>query len=178
MRRRQEGFSLIELMVALGLAAILLTLSASTLRNFWLERSLEASVDETVTQLRQTQSRATGESHPLIYGLRFRPDSNAYSIVRFDPVDQTTLTDDICEEAGSRTFEDGVVVDSIAFGDGPSDLMSACSTAAAGYASGDDFIFFYARGSATAGTLSLRHTTTGDVMTLGVLPLTGRVTRS
>lgn len=178
MRRRQEGFTLIELMVAMGLAAILLTLSASTVRNFWLERSLEASVDETVTQLRQTQSRATGESHPLIYGIRFRANSNAYSIVRFNPLDQTTVVDDVCEEAGNRTFEDGVVVHAVAFDDGASDLMSACSTAASGYATGDDFVFFYARGSATAGTLSLRHSTTGDIKTIGVLPLTGRVTRS
>lgn len=178
MLRREEGFTLIELMVAIGLVAILMTMSVSALRSFWLERSLEASVDETVTQLRQTQGRAVGETHPLTYGLRFRPDSNTYSIVRFDPVDATNVGDDICEEVGNRTFEDGVVVDALAFSDASSDIMAACTTKLPGYLAGDDFLFFYARGSATPGSLTLLHTTLGDAETINVLPLTGRVTRS
>ena len=169
---------MIELMVALGLAAILLTLSASAIRNFWLGRALDASVDSTVTQLRQVQGRSVGETHPLTYGLRLRPNSNAYSIVRFNPRVATDPNDDVCEEVGTRTFEDGVVVSSMAFSDGSSAMMTACTTALPSYVAGDDFVFFYARGSATPGSLTLLHSTSGDSDVISVLPLTGRVIRS
>lgn len=172
MNRAERGFTLIELLVTISIVSLLLTLGASSLRGFWFRSSLNASVDETKTQLRQAQTRATAESHPLTYGFRFRAGEASYSLIRIDP---TVTTGSQCTEIGTRNLESGVSIVSAVFADGPSDLMTACSSTLPGFVAGDELVFFYSRGSATPGTITLDHSAVSDPQTLTVLPLTGRV---
>lgn len=175
--KNEKGYTLIELLVVMGLAAILFTLSVGAARNFWLVRSLHGSGDEVVRQLRQTQERTVSESHPLIYGARFRAGSSQWAVVRFDPGATTATSDDTCSEVGTREFASGVQVATVDVAD--VDVTTFCRQNLPGAMAQDEFFFFYARGNATAGTLALSHTSLpGRAVTVTVTPVTGRVSRS
>ncbi len=76
--RREYGFTLIEVLATLVLMGILLGLSVPALRHFWLARALEGGADQVVSQLRQLQEEAISQSHPQVFGARFRPDSSQW----------------------------------------------------------------------------------------------------
>lgn len=175
MIRRQEGFTLIEILVALGLMAVLLTLSAGAARHFWLVRSLDAGAGATVTQLRGMQAQAAAESHPLVFGARFRAGSSEWGLVRFDPKSPTSSTDDECRQIGSRIFDAGVVVATVDFSDVVG-LTDTCRSQIPG-ATTDEFALFYPRGTATPGSVALRQPVLGRTQTVTVTAVTGRVTR-
>lgn len=171
---KQDGFTLIELLVAMSLAAIMMTLSVFGLREFWFVRSLEGGTDGVVTQLRQLQSRVSSESNPIIFGAHFDVGTPNWTLVRYDP--RPALLADRCSVSGSRSFDAGVVVTSATFtADTP--VSDACTPKVAG-ASAAEFVFFYARGSATAGSMTLRHPALDRQRTVAVSPITGRVTKS
>src|SRR5918992_5727020 len=102
---RQGGFSLVELLFAMMLLGILLTLSASALKTFWLRRALDGSTKQVTAQLRQLQQRAVAESHPLVYGARFTEGSDSYTLLRYNPSDPTPP---LCRHMNTLTMEDGV----------------------------------------------------------------------
>ena len=60
----EAGFTLVELLVAISLALILLSLSAIAFRTFWLTQGLHGAANDVRSQLRQLQQRAESESHP------------------------------------------------------------------------------------------------------------------
>jgi prepilin-type N-terminal cleavage/methylation domain-containing protein len=166
--RSDAGFTLVELLVVITITGILLTLGASALRTYWLTQALEGSAEEIVSQLRQLQQRTDSESHPLVYGVRFEVGSSAWTIIRYDP----SAALNKCTTDGTRTFSDGVYVSAANFASPSNVNVTDCPN------SSQQFVFFYARGTATGGSLTLRHDITSDTETISVLPLTGRVRRT
>jgi prepilin-type N-terminal cleavage/methylation domain-containing protein len=165
---REEGFTLVELMVVISLSAILLTLSASALRTYWLTQALDTSGQDVVTQFRQLQQRTDSYGHPLVYGARFDVGTSDWATVRYDPKDATVATDDVCEITTQQVFPDGVTISAADFEAPPGVQVSKCA------GSNQKFVFFYARGTATGGSVTLTHPITGKTRTITVLPLTGR----
>jgi prepilin-type N-terminal cleavage/methylation domain-containing protein len=168
--QREAGFTLIEMLVAMALSAILLTLGASALRNYWFVRSLHGAQDQSVTQLRDLQARVVSESHPLVFGLRFEPGQSDYSIVEYRPA--TTTSAEKCTET-DQSFDSGVVVKSAAFSTA-SGITAFCKGALG--AATSQFVFFFARGTATEGNLVLEQPhLAGKSVKVTVTPITGRV---
>lgn len=170
--RRQDGFTINELLVTLAIVTLVFGLSATALRQFWLTRSLQGAADEVVTQLRQLQEEAISQSHPQVFGAVFRAGSSNWELIEYDPTGGGSGTAS-CTEEGTRTFE-GPQVSAVDFGTAPSDVATTCSIAG-----GEEVVLFYARGTATAGSLTLVHPSiSGRSRTVTVTPLTGRVTQS
>lgn len=172
--RRQEGFTLIEILVAIALASVILTLGASALRSFWLVRSLEGGADGAVTQLRELQESAVSETHPIVFGAHFDVGTSDWRTVRYDP---RLAPGSQCSIAGTRRFDTGVLVQSAAF-EADEAASAACIPLIPG-STDTEFVFFFARGSATGGSLTLTHPSLGGrLKTVTVLPITGRVDES
>ena len=173
--RRESGFTLIEILVALAMSAVLLTLGAAALRHYWLLHSVDSDRGSLISELRGLQQRTVAESHPLIYGAWFREGtglSSNWGVLRFDPKDTSTPADDACAQVGpARSFSNEVYVQAADFEPGP-DETSICSAAAP---PGSDLVFFYARGSATAGTIVLRQDAVDRAAGVSVSGITGRV---
>jgi type II secretion system protein H len=164
--RREQGFTLIEALVVMLLASIVMTLAVQALRHYWLVQSLEQGEGEVISQLRQLQERAVSESHPLVYGARFKLNSSDWSIVRYNP----SATPTACTLENTLTFATGVKVSAANFDAAPT--ITGCPGA------GDSqykFVFFFARGTATGGQLTLTQPAIGRTRTITVTPLTGRV---
>jgi prepilin-type N-terminal cleavage/methylation domain-containing protein len=166
--RDQNGFTLVELMVVIVIGAVLLTLGASALRRYWFTQALEGSADALVSQMRQVQQRTDSESAPLVYGVRLEEGTSAWAVVKYDPKSATTTDDDECTQLSTYEFSDGIRITAASFDSPPSILLSKCPE------SSQDFAMFFARGTATSGSVSLRHPITGKTRTVTVLPLTGR----
>lgn len=173
--RRQEGFTLIEAMVVLGLAAVLVTLGAGSLRNYWLTQSLYGARDEAITQLRSLQEQAVSTSFPKVYGARFRPGSSVWSLLEYNSSGPSGTQ---CVEVDTVTFGTGVrPTSTTAFSS--IDITAMCKTEHAGAGWGSDqFVFFFPRGTATSGTLTLEQPSLGRSLTLTVSSITGRVNQT
>lgn len=174
--KKEDGFTLVELMTVIGLAVIMLALSASAIRHFWLVRSLDGGRAEVVSQLRELQQRVTTETTPLVFGARFPTvPSSRWGLVRYN------ITTGTCTEYEPRSFDAGVVVQGADF-DEPS-WIGTCRSA---LGANNEFVFFFARGSATQGALGsgpganpaveLRQPALGRSRYVGVTGITGRVT--
>ena len=174
--RRQSGFTLIEIMVVLGMTAVLLTMGAAAVRHYWFVQAIEGAAEEVESELRTLQQRTIAESHPLVYGAWFRTGDVAeqWGILKFDPKDPSSSSDDVCTQVGPpRSFDNGVIVGAAEF-DPPTGVGTTCN----GVAPADsEQVFFYARGSATPGEVTLNHPPTGQSKTVTVSELTGRVDR-
>lgn len=171
--RNESGFTLIELLAVLAITALLMTLGASAFRHYWFKRSLYGAQDQTMTVMRAMQEKAVSESHPLVYGLRFEPGSAIWSEVKYNPKDQADPDDDECTYAAS-TFDSGVVVNAASFDSPPGINPSTfCPDFAAG-----EFVFFYAKGTATPGSVTFAQRNLSDEIGLSVSQLTGRVRKT
>ena len=176
-RSNDDGFTLIELLAGMLIMFVLLGVGVFALRQFWLSHSLKGGRAEVVSQLRQLQERSVSESHPLVYGARFHVGSPTFGIVKFNPNSASTTTDDTCVETSKVTLESNVRVTAASF-TSASGITSLCRTQISGAVS-DEFAFFYARGTATSGQVTLVSPAyTGHSATVTVSPITGRVTGS
>jgi prepilin-type N-terminal cleavage/methylation domain-containing protein len=181
----ERGFTLFELMIALAIGAVLIGLSAISLRHYWHVRALEGAADSVVSQMRTLQTRVVSETHPLVYGARFVEGLDEWGLVRFDPKGAGP-TDDTCVEFGTRTLGSGMfdsppLVEEATFTLSPEQSFCRANlTDPSGLpisAATDDFVFFYARGSATGGIVVLRHAALGESKTVLVRGITGRVVK-
>jgi len=168
----EQGFSLVELMAVISLVAILSTLAAVALRNYWKAQALQAGKSEVTSQLRRAQEQAVTESHPVIFGVQFQLGGSEWASVRFDP------DTGICAIDQPRELTAGVVVSAAEFLDaaGVTDVCEA-QLPPTGVAD-DEFVFFFPRGTATSGSVTLRQPSSGSTETLTVTPITGRVEES
>jgi prepilin-type N-terminal cleavage/methylation domain-containing protein len=164
--KSEDGFTLIELLVVMALMAILFALGALALRHFWFVQGLEGASDQVVTELRAAQTSVGAENHPVVYGVRFVPGSPTWGVVQYDP-----RTSPKCSAVETHNFEAAVSIQS-ASSTGADAIKTECE-ATLGAAS--RFIFFFARGSATPGTINLVSQQTGDTRVVQVAGVTGRV---
>jgi prepilin-type N-terminal cleavage/methylation domain-containing protein len=183
--RGERGFTLFELMIVLAVGAVLIALSAVSLRHYWHVRALEGATDAVVSQMRALQTRVVSETHPLVYGARFVEGLDEWGLVRYDPK-AVGETDDTCVQFETRTlgsgmFESPPLIDEATFTLSPEQSFCRANlTDPNGLpisASADDFVFFYARGSATGGIVVLRHSSVGEPRTILVRGITGRVVK-
>lgn len=174
--RKENGFTLIELLAVIALTAILFTLGATAVRHFWQVRSLQGAQDEVVTELRRSHQRAASETHPLVYGAKFHPNATfedkaaRWTLVRYDPTANSGAGS--CVTVATRRFDAGVYVRGASFATSTAASFCAANLPAE---TGDQFVFFYAKGSATAGDLTLAHDGLGRTKAVAIAGVTGRV---
>jgi prepilin-type N-terminal cleavage/methylation domain-containing protein len=164
---REDGVSLIELLTTLALASVLVAFSALALRHYWFVQSLEKASDQVVTELRAAQQRVNAESHPVVYGVRFDPGSATWGVVQYDPRKSSNK----CISVGTRSLEGAVEIKAAGF-TGGGDAETSCSSA---LGADNEFAFFYARGSATPGSVTVESQQTGGTKVVDVAGVTGRV---
>src|SRR5688572_15424754 len=126
-RRTQGGFTLLEILVAMSLMAIVLTLSVGALRHFWLARALSSGTESVVTQLRSTQENAVSESYPVVYGVRFDVGTQNWYVLRYDPMN-AGAGDDTCTVTETYSLESGVDIKTASFTDDVN-ITNFCRTA-------------------------------------------------
>jgi len=184
---KERGFTLVELLVVIMLTSFVFIGGGLALRNYWLVQSLEGQTDETVTQLREMQERVVAESAPLVYGARFRAGSNVWTLVQYDPRSRDIDDDGDIDVFPTCKAVPGLIQNfgnSVAVGTGAEapafdsggDAETLCRTVWTD--PNDEFVFFFARGSATGGTLVLRSDALDRTETITVGAITGRVDRS
>jgi prepilin-type N-terminal cleavage/methylation domain-containing protein len=178
--RDEDGFTLIELLVVMAIGAVLLALSVTALRSYWFAQALNGSVDNVTTQMRQAQQQAESESHPLVYGVWFINvgDSTRWGTLQYDPDPLLSVN---CSEIGKRSFSTGVQVQSVSFDEDAvrtTECRSALAAAGVASAGSAEIAFFYARGTATPGSITLEQTNLGRSESLDVTGITGRVSDS
>lgn len=182
--RSHQGFTLVEMLVAMGLAAVLMTLGAGAIRNYWFTQSLYGGRDELTSQIRRAQQQAISASRPQVFGVRIEAGSSDWGLVQYDP----STTPATCRQLQSNQFQSRTRV---AATPAPSFAVTAETTfcrANLVYAQGgaivpdrgtSEYILFYARGTATGGSATLEHPdVVGDDPSITVTPLTGRVSDS
>ncbi|MGH2693269.1 MAG: pilus assembly FimT family protein [Actinomycetota bacterium] len=172
--RAERGFTLVELLVVMAISVALMAIAIGAIRHYWLVRSLEGGTEEIVSEMRAAHARTMAESHPLVYGVRFTVGESRWDLVRFDP---RAAPGDQCTIAGTNDFDADVYVSSGSFESSTSydsDATDVCSAAFPGSV----FALFFARGTATAGEVVLRHDGIDRSEDIDVLGLTGRVQRS
>ncbi len=165
----EAGFTLIELLSVMALTSVLLTLGGFTLRQYWLTQALHGGRDEVRSQLRRSQEQAVAETHPLMLGVRFRVGASQWDSVRYDP------RSGVCSVEMPRSFGAGVEVSAASFT--ATAASDACRAQLPG-ASGDAFAFFFPRGTATGGTVTIQQPSLNRSLSLRVMPMTGRVEES
>jgi prepilin-type N-terminal cleavage/methylation domain-containing protein len=180
MHQREAGFTLIEMLVVVAISAMVLTFGVTALRNYWFVQALSGSVDTVTTQMRQAQQQAESESHPLVYGVWFINvgDSSRWGTLQYDPDPALSVN---CSEIGKRSFSTGVQVQSVSFVEDAvrtSECRSALGAAGVPSAGSAEIAFFYARGTATPGSITLEQTHLGRSESLSVTGITGRVSDS
>lgn len=169
-RQDDEGFTLIELLAAISLMLIMLAFSVGPIRNYWFTQSLVGAEGEVVSELRRMHQQAVSQTHPLVFGARFRSGSSDWSVLRFNPDNNT------CTEVERRSLSGGVVVEAASFNDLRGVTAACRATLTPAAPASDQMVFFFARGDATAGTMSVRHPSLQKPpRTITVVGLTGRV---
>lgn len=202
--QNERGFTLIEVLTAIALAAILLALGASSFRNYWLVRSLNGGAQETQALFRSLQTRVTSESHPLVYGARMPvAGSQTVGLVKYNPAGgaggvptcvqygTAKLNATGMSVAAQLTFPDTTYspTNVSGFGFVASTETNFCRTTgnltsetggtvtSPAVATSDQYVWFYARGTATPGRAQVVvPALAGRSRTVEVAGLTARVT--
>ncbi len=167
-----------EILAVIVLLAAVLTLSAGALRNYWLTQSLAAAQEEVVSQLRALQQNVISETNPRINAAWFGTSTGSqqqWGTVQYVPAGSSSAT---CTRRSGLAFGNGVVVADATFDNSASaitSIVSTCRTAIPTIPAGASFVFFYARGTATGGTLTLSQPSIDKQRAITVTALTGRV---
>ena len=166
---------MIELLVVVTLLGVLLTLGATAFRRYWLVQSLDGAQDELIAQVRQRQEQAVSESHPLVFGIRVLEGSSDWGILEYIPDTDPLVAgnQESCPQRETLRFSTSVQVSTADFASSPEATFCASVHGAA-----SDYVFFYPRGTATGGTLTLLHPEISGTRSIVVSPITGRVQQS
>lgn len=189
--KREDGFTLVELLAVIALTSILLTLGVAAIRFFWLGRSLYGERDQVFTNLRTLQQQVVSESNPLVFGAWFKvmtpatdDGSQQWGTFRYRPGTTSPSTPASCTSTGTHRMDGGVQVSSVEFGDSLTgvtsiaDVIATCRTQVPSSAAANDFVLFLARGTATSGCVTLTQPRRDmEDLTVKVSSLTGRVER-
>jgi prepilin-type N-terminal cleavage/methylation domain-containing protein len=169
----EAGFTLIELLTAVLVFGLITTLGVFALRHFWFVQSLERGKAEVVTQMRQAQQQAMSESHPLVYGVYFEPGATSWGVVKYNP---TETSGNRCAIVQEFRFDGGVrsINPNFEIAD-TSAMRSECDVKFPSTPNPQKYVFFYPRGSATPGTVTLRSFEGDDNYLIEVKGVTGRV---
>lgn len=152
--------------------SLILSTGAVAFRHYWLVHSLESAQADVATQLRQVQARVGSESHPYIYGARFKPGSSTWSLVKYDQgTDRLSTSDDTCAVEGATRTMPATEAVSGTFTAPQGVDRSKCG----GAHSTDVFVMFYAKGTSTGGTLTIRSPQLDKTRQIRVSALTSRV---
>ena len=100
-RRRLRGFTLIELMVVVALAAIVLSLAAPSFTGFLAKKRVEGVMTELATDLQYARSEAVSRNAPV----RITFDTYCY-VITAQPADGTTPTSS-CSQTTTPTLGTG-----------------------------------------------------------------------
>lgn len=171
--RSESGFTLIEMLVTLMLVSILMTLGALALRQFWFVRSLEGGKGAMITTLRGIQQRVTSASNPLVYGARFANGSSQWELIEFNRVSRACPPIRIADLDPDQEFDAGVRISGASFADyvdNGEDVTALCSEPGT-----TDIAWFFARGSATQGRVTVTQPNLNRSESICVAGLTGRV---
>ena len=172
-QKNEDGFTLLEIIVTCVVSAIFLTLGAAALRTYWLKQSLRTAQGEAKQQMQTLQEQAVSESNPLVYGMRYTVGSSNWSIVQFDGKNASTTADDTCVTVGDTRSFNGVKVTAASFDTAPTVTATCISKLTAGAM--DRFVFFYPRGTATSGSVTLTQESLNQSEQVTVTSMTGRV---
>lgn len=162
--RTDDGFTLVELLVAVALFGILSALGVYSFRN--LQHSLEeqGAQREVVSQLRDAQTRAVAENTAYCVDFGSVP-ATSYSMYRVPGADQGPLLVTFTCTTGTRlnTYRNqtGTSLSSADF-----EQRNGTHTT---------YVLFTARGSASPGSATIARTTSAKTYTVSVDGLTGRV---
>jgi hypothetical protein len=144
-------------------------------------------------QLRALQQQSEAESKPIILGAWFKimtpaTDTGApqWGLVRADPGADSTFgtADDACTSISQRRFSGGVQVATASFTDAAAPLRSIdkatlvtlCKSKISAASTATDFGFFFPRGTATSGCISVTQPRlTKPDLWVRVTALTGRI---
>ena len=180
--KRQDGFTLLELLVSMIIITILASLGFAALRHYWFVRSVKSAADEVAAQLSQLQSQADSVSHPVVYGAWFMPgesNSGRYGTLVYDPTIEPVS--DRCQPGAVKSLPTDVRVTAATFDDTPT-LTDTCrdalvieGVAGAQQAQQAKTVFFYARGNSTGGEVTVARNGVAGARTIEVAALTGRV---
>jgi prepilin-type N-terminal cleavage/methylation domain-containing protein len=176
--RSEEGFTLIELLTVMSIMGVLLTLGAFAVRQFWFVQALDGSQSQIASQLKQLQERVVAETHPLVYGARFHAGDTSMGLVRFDPETNSCRQYQTVELGDSVAITSATDIDSDSTE--PHVFCKANLTFTGGGAVPDrtssEFVFFFARGNGTPGTVTIHSAQLDRTETIEIHGITGRVT--
>ena len=152
---RDSGFTLIEVMVTIALLGIVMAFAVSGWSSWARSSEQSGTARELQSLMRQTQQRAVTEGRAMC--VQFEVSSNNYTVYRGACGDTARV------RVGGPFTTDGaqVHVASPSFAGTPSTGVT-----------------FFARGTATQGTVKVTRTGSSKVYTLAVEGLTGRVSLS
>ncbi|SJZ86236.1 type II secretion system protein [Selenihalanaerobacter shriftii] len=100
---KEEGFTLLEIMVVLSLVGILSSLIIVRSGNLVSRYRLEATINEMTSDFRRVQQRAISEQ--VTYGIRFNPTNETYTLFNEDDGDIET-----------KDLDDSLEYDDVVFG--------------------------------------------------------------
>ncbi|HVF05922.1 MAG TPA: type II secretion system protein [Frankiaceae bacterium] len=158
-RRADSGFTLIETMYAMVLFGILVGISAGPYGAYRAKQEHKGATRELVAFLRRAQVRAVSEE--TTYRIDIAADGRTARAFRFDGA--SYAADHVIKTPSKRVRY------------AAADFVPSIVTGAAGTPGSGTSVFFYARGSASKGTVTVVRDGTDVTYTIEVEGLTARV---
>lgn len=103
-RCQREGFSLVELLVVIGIVAIISTIGVNSFLNFKQSKTLDVEVDTVVAEIRGVMSRARAQQDGLQWWIHFQNTSGAANDFYTICSGAYTTSGTKCDEEGGTRF--------------------------------------------------------------------------